>query len=46
VDAALTFGMLWMDHQRRQLAGRAHVEGLKLFVPRAGRKLFGNGQPT
>ena len=33
VDAALTFGMLWMAHQRRQLAGRAHVEGLKLFVP-------------
>jgi len=33
VDAALTFGILWMDHQRRQLAGRAHVEGLKLFLP-------------
>jgi hypothetical protein len=33
VDAALTFGILWMDHQRQQLAGRAHVEGLKLFLP-------------
>ena len=33
VDAVLTFGILWMDYQRRQLAGRAHVEGLKLFLP-------------
>jgi len=33
VDAALTFGILWMDHQRQRLAGRAHVEGLKLFLP-------------
>jgi hypothetical protein len=33
VDAALTFGILWMDHQRQQLAGRVHVEGLKLFLP-------------
>jgi hypothetical protein len=33
VDAALTFGMLWMDYQRQHLAGRAHVEGLKLFLP-------------
>ena len=36
IDAALTFGILWMDRQREQLAGRAHVAGLKLFVP-AGR---------
>jgi hypothetical protein len=36
IDAALTFGILWMDRQREQLAGRAHVEGLKLFLP-AGR---------
>jgi hypothetical protein len=36
IDAALTFGILWMDRQREQLAGRAHVEGLKLFAP-AGR---------
>lgn len=33
VDASLTFGMLWMDHQRQQFAGRAQVEGLKLFLP-------------
>ena len=31
--AALTFGILWMDYQRQQLAGRAQVEGLKLFLP-------------
>jgi hypothetical protein len=36
IDAALTFGILWMDRQSEQLAGRAHVEGLKLFLP-AGR---------
>ncbi len=33
VDAALTFGILWMDYQRQRLAGRAQVEGLKLFLP-------------
>ncbi len=33
VDGALTFGILWMDYQRQHLAGRAHVEGLKLFLP-------------
>ena len=33
IDAALTFGILWMDHQRQQLGGRAQVEGLKLFLP-------------
>jgi hypothetical protein len=33
IDAALTFGILWMDHQRQQLAGRAQVEGLKIFLP-------------
>ncbi len=36
IDAALTFGILWMDRQREQLAGRTHVAGLKLFLP-AGR---------
>ncbi len=36
IDAALTFGILWMHRQREQLAVRAHVGGLKLFVP-AGR---------
>ena len=35
IDAALTFGILWMHHQRRALAGRGVVEGLKLFVPSA-----------
>jgi hypothetical protein len=33
VDAVLSFGILWMDYQRRLLAGRTHVEGLKLFLP-------------
>jgi hypothetical protein len=33
VDAVLTFGILWMDYQRQHLAGRAHIEGLKLFLP-------------
>jgi hypothetical protein len=33
IDASLTFGILWLDHQRQQLAGRAHIQGLKLFVP-------------
>jgi len=33
IDAALTFGMLWMDRQRQHQAGRYHIEGLKLFVP-------------
>ena len=33
VDAALTFALLWMDHCREREAPRAHVEGLKLFVP-------------
>jgi len=33
VDAALTFAILWMDHQRRRLSGRAVVEGLKLLLP-------------
>lgn len=33
IDAALTFGILWMDHQRRQMGARAVVEGLKLFLP-------------
>ncbi len=33
IDGALTFGIIWMDHQRQHLAGRVHVEGLKLFLP-------------
>ncbi len=33
VDAALTIGLLWLDHCRQQFAARGVVEGLKLFVP-------------
>ncbi len=33
IDAALTFGILWMDYCRERHAARCHVEGLKLFVP-------------
>lgn len=33
IDAALTFGILWMDHQRQSQTGRCHIEGLKLFLP-------------
>jgi len=36
IDAALTFGMLWMHRQRERLANHVHVSGLKLFAP-AGR---------
>ena len=32
IDAALTFGILWLDYHR-QRADRYHIEGLKLFVP-------------
>ncbi|MGH9601616.1 MAG: hypothetical protein ACRD24_04415 [Terriglobales bacterium] len=33
IDGALTIGLLWLDHCRQQLAERAVVEGLKLFLP-------------
>ena len=33
IDAALTFGILWLDVCREAQAGKALVEGLKLFVP-------------
>ncbi|MGC2112560.1 MAG: hypothetical protein WA655_23780 [Candidatus Korobacteraceae bacterium] len=33
VDASLTFAILWLDYQRQRLAGRAQVEGLKLYLP-------------
>ncbi len=36
VDAALTFGLLWLDACRHREAGRSVVEGLKLFVPHGG----------
>jgi hypothetical protein len=33
VDAALTFGLLWLDACREREAGRCLVEGLRLYVP-------------
>jgi hypothetical protein len=33
IDAALTFGILWLDACRLAQAGRMMVEGLKLFLP-------------
>ncbi len=33
IDAALTFGILWLDACRVAHAGRIVVEGLKLFLP-------------
>jgi hypothetical protein len=33
IDAALTFGILWLDACRLVQAGRVVVEGLKLFLP-------------
>jgi hypothetical protein len=33
VDAMLTFGLLWLEACREREAGRALVEGLKLYVP-------------
>lgn len=33
IDAALTFGILWLDVCREANAGKLVIEGLKLFVP-------------
>ncbi len=33
IDAALTFGILWLDACRIAKAGKFAVEGLKLFLP-------------
>jgi hypothetical protein len=33
VDAALTFGLLWLESCREREAGRSFVEGLRLYVP-------------
>src|SRR5205807_5009568 len=33
IDAALTFGMLWLENCRTTCAGKAVVHGLKLFLP-------------
>ncbi len=35
IDAALTFGLLWLDFCREREAGRSVVEGLRLYVPGA-----------
>ena len=37
IDAALTFGILWLDACRLAQAGKIMVEGLKLFLPAARR---------
>jgi len=39
IDAALTFGILWLDACRIAKAGRFVVEGLKLFVPAGASSL-------
>jgi hypothetical protein len=33
VDAALTFGLLWLDYCRQREAGHSTIEGLRLYVP-------------
>ncbi|HEY6251747.1 MAG TPA: hypothetical protein VI685_17455, partial [Candidatus Angelobacter sp.] len=33
VDAALTFGLLWLDDCRQREAGRTTIEGLRIYVP-------------
>lgn len=33
IDAALTFGLLWLEDCRLREAGRSTVEGLRLYVP-------------
>ena len=39
IDAALTFGILWLDACRQASAGNALVEGLHLFVPEGSSAL-------
>jgi hypothetical protein len=39
VDAALTFGILWLDACRHAQAAKLHVEGLELFLPRGASRL-------
>lgn len=39
IDAALTFGILWLDNCRLAQAGKLVVEGLKLFLPAASSAL-------
>jgi hypothetical protein len=49
IDAALTFGILWLDVCRQAHAGKALVEGLMLFVPHGrsglGRERMANLNP-
>jgi len=39
IDAALTFGILWLDVCRRAQAANVLLEGLKLFVPNGSSSL-------
>jgi hypothetical protein len=39
VDAALTFGILWLDTCRQEHAGKLAIEGLALFLPRGSSAL-------
>ena len=39
IDAALTFGILWLEACRTAQSGKLVVEGLKLFVPAGGSTL-------
>jgi hypothetical protein len=39
IDAALTFGILWLDVCRRAQAANVLIEGLKLFVPNGSSAL-------
>jgi hypothetical protein len=39
IDAALTFGILWLDVCRKANVGKLVVEGLKLFVPQGRSEL-------
>ena len=40
IDAALTFGILWMDVCRQAQAGKVLIEGLNLVVPADSSKLI------
>ena len=39
IDAALTFGILWLDVCRQAQAGKVLVEGLHMFVPKGSSSL-------
>jgi hypothetical protein len=39
IDAALTFGILWLDACRQSQAGKSLVQGLKLFLPAGSSQL-------